>query len=252
MPQGRLSGKVALVTGASRGIGAVTAARLARDGARVVVNYNRNKEEADAVVQKIRSAGGEATAAKGDVTDPKQVKPLFDAVFAAYGRLDILVNNAGTFDMKPLAEIDGTEGQFEKMFNLNTRATLLASAEAARRFGPDGGRIINMSSVAARSPTPGASVYAASKAAVEALTRCHAHELGPKKVTVNAVAPATTGTEAVKAGVPEEVKRQIVRNTALGRMGTPEDIADVIAFLASDDARWVTGCVVDVNGGFKG
>jgi 3-oxoacyl-[acyl-carrier protein] reductase len=246
---GRLQGKAALVTGASRGIGAAIARRLAADGARVVVNYSSSAGAADEVVRRIRAAGGEATAVRADVSDPARIGPLFAEALRALGGLDVLVNNAGVFEMRPPQEID--VALYERLFNLNVRGVLLASVEAARHFGPEGGRIINLSSGAARGSFPGASVYSASKAAVEALTRGFAADLGPRQVTVNAVAPGTTDTEMLRAGLPEEAKQHMIANTALGRLGTPEDIAGVVAFLACDDARWITGQVIDANGGLR-
>jgi 3-oxoacyl-[acyl-carrier protein] reductase len=246
---GRLQGKVALVTGASRGIGAAVARRLAADGAKVVVNYARSAEAADEVARQIKGAGGEATLVRADVSDPGQIAPLFEAVLNAYGRLDILVNNAGVFERRPIGEVD--REHYDRVFDTNVRGPLLATVEAVKHFGPEGGRIVNISSVAARAPVGGGSVYAATKAALEALTRCHAAELGPNRVTVNAVAPGTTETDMLRAGLPEDVQQHMIRNTALGRLGTPEDIADVVAFLASDDGRWVTGQFINVDGGLR-
>ncbi len=249
MPSDRLSGKVALVTGGSRGIGAAIARRLAADGAKVVVNYARSEGPADEVVRAIEGTGGEARAVRADLGDPAQVRPLFEATIAAFGRLDILVNNAGVFAMRPLTEVD--LAHYSGMFDVNVRGPLLASAEAARRFPPEGGRIVNISSQVVRAAIAGGSVYSATKAALESMTRVHATELGPKGVTVNAVAPGTTDTEMLREGLPEEARKMMVGNTAMGRLGTPEDIADVVAFLASDDARWVTGQCIDVSGGLR-
>jgi 3-oxoacyl-[acyl-carrier protein] reductase len=245
----KLTGKVAVVTGASRGIGAGIAKRLAARGAKVVVNYARNAGAAEDVVHRIREDGGEAVAVQADMTDPAQIKRLIETALKAYGRLDILVNNAGLFEMRALEEID--QGHYERVFNLNVRAPLLATVEAAKHFGPDGGRVINISSGAARGILAASSVYSATKAALEALTRGHALDLGPKGVTVNAVAPGLTDTEMLREGLTEQARRQMVQNTALGRLGTPEDIADVVVFLASDQARWITGQSIDVNGGLR-
>jgi 3-oxoacyl-[acyl-carrier protein] reductase len=249
MQPGRLSGKVALVTGASRGIGAAIARRLAADGARVVVNYSQSARPAEEVARQIRQAGGEAVAARADLGDPAQVKPLFEAARQAFGRVDVLVNNAGVFETRPAEEAD--PDHFQRLFDLNVRAPLLATAEFARQVGPDGGRVINISSGLARAAMPGAAVYSATKAALEALTRGHAADLAPKKVTVNAVAPGTTDTEMLREGLSDEARQHMIRSTALGRLGTPEDIADVVAFLAGDDARWVTGQFIDANGGLR-
>jgi 3-oxoacyl-[acyl-carrier protein] reductase len=244
-----LEGKVAVVTGGSRGIGAAIARRLAADGAKVVVCYARSPEAANVVVRQIKTAGGHATALHADLSDPDQVEPLFDGAQHAYGRVDILVNNAGAFEPRHLDDVDS--GHYARLFDLNVRGPLLATVEAARRFGPEGGRVINISAKLARAVHPGATVYSASKAALEAMTRCHAHELGPRKVTVNAVAPGPTESDMLRAGLPDEARVPLVQKTALGRIGEPEDIADVVAFLASDDARWITGQVIDATGGLQ-
>jgi 3-oxoacyl-[acyl-carrier protein] reductase len=249
MQAARLSGKTALVTGASRGIGAAIARRLAADGAKVVVNYSRSAGPAEEVVGQIRKAGGEATLVRADVSNPEQIKPLFDAARKAYGRVDILVNNAGIFDLRPVEQAD--VAHYTKLFDVNVRGPLLATAEFVRQAGPDGGRVINISSGVVRGIFPSASVYSATKAALEALTRVHAAELGPRKITVNAVAPGTTETEMLREGMAEEMKQYMIKNTALGRLGTPEDIAAVVAFLASDDGRWITGQSIDANGGLR-
>jgi 3-oxoacyl-[acyl-carrier protein] reductase len=245
----KLEGQVAVVTGASRGIGAAIARRLAADGAKVVVNYSKSAGPAEEVVRQIRHAGGEATAVRADLSDPAQVQPLFDAARETYGRVDILVNNAGVSVTWPVEE--ASPARYEELFNLNVRGPLLTTAAFARQVGPEGGRVINISSGAARAMIPGFAAYSATKAALEAMTRGHAAELGPKKVTVNAVAPGVTDTEMSRAVLPPEVKQHMIHNTALGRLGTPEDIADVVAFLASDDARWITGQFIDANGGLR-
>jgi 3-oxoacyl-[acyl-carrier protein] reductase len=243
----RLHGKAAVVTGASRGIGSAIARRLAADGAAVVVNYAASPAAADEVVHRIRDAEGEAVAIRADLVDPEQIRALFDAAVKAFGRLDILVNNAGLFEVRTLEAMDA--GHYDRLFSLNVRAPLLATAEAAKRFGPDGGRVINISSNLARAALAGGSVYSAAKAALEALTRNHAVELGPRKVTVNVVAPGTTDTEMLRPGLTDEARRRWVAATPLGRLGDPEDIADVVAFLASDEARWLTGQVINASGG---
>ena len=245
----RLLGKVALVTGGSRGIGAAIARRLGADGAKVVVNYARNAEAADAVVRHIKAAGGEAVAVKADVSVAAQVGTLFDAAIKAFGKLDILVNNAGVADMGPLAQID--EAHIDKLFNLNVKGLLLCCREAAGRFGDAGGTIINVSSNVPRMAIPGLSAYTATKGAVDAITHVLAVELGGRKIRVNALCPGLTETD-LTAGCDDAMRAQIIRQTPLGRLGKPEDIADVAAFLASDDARWVTGELLGATGGLRG
>jgi 3-oxoacyl-[acyl-carrier protein] reductase len=251
MPGGSAAA-VAVVSGGGTGIGRATAAALAADGMDVVILGRRAEVLRTAAkgINQYRPAGsGELSWVRADVSDPAQVKPLFDAALKAYGRLDILVNNAGVYEARPLEQIDAAH--YQRLFDLNVRGLLLATVEAAKHFGPGGGRVINISSVVVRGALPNASVYSATKAAVEALTRGHAADLGPKQVTVNAVAPGTTDTEMLREGMPEEARQYMIRNTTLGRLGTPEDIADVVAFLASDDARWITGQFLDVNGGLR-
>ena len=244
-----MTGKVALVTGASRGIGRAIAERLARDGARVVVNFARNAEAAQETVAGIQAEGGEAVAEQADLSQVGEVTRLFDAVTDRFGRLDVLVNNAGAYEARPLDRVD--EDHFTALFDTNVLGILLASREAARRFGDGGGRIINLSSGAARAAVPGGSVYAASKAAVEAFTRCHAAELGPRGITVNAVAPGFTESDMLDVALPSEARSMMIGLTALGRLGRPEDIADVVAFLASNEARWITGEIIGANGGLR-
>lgn len=245
----KLEGQVAVVTGASRGIGAAIARRLAADGAKVVVNYSKSAGPAEEVVRQIRQAGGEANAARADLGDPAQIQPLFDAARKAYGRVDILVNNAGVAAAWPVEEANVV--RYDELFNVNVRGPLLTTAAFARQVGPDGGRVINISSGAGRAMLPGFAAYSATKAALEAMTRGHAAELGLKKVTVNAVAPGLTDTEMSRGAMPPEAMQHMIQNTALGRVGAPEDIADVVAFLASDDARWITGQFIDTNGGLR-
>ncbi|HZP81151.1 MAG TPA: glucose 1-dehydrogenase [Chthonomonadaceae bacterium] len=246
---GRLAGKVAIVTGASRGIGAAIARRLAADGARVVVNYSASEEAARQVITQIGEAGGEAVAVQADLSDYWQIPGLFEMAMLQYGRLDILVNNAGVAEFHPLGEI--TQREYERQFDVNVRGVLFASQEAAKRFGEEGGRIINITSGAAQACPPGTSVYSATKAAVEAMTKSHAAELGPRQITVNAVAPGFTETDMLAAVFPADARASMIARTPLGRIGTPEDIADVVAFLVSDDARWITGQVIGVNGGLR-
>ncbi|CAN5869943.1 SDR family oxidoreductase [soil metagenome] len=244
-----MTGKVAMVTGASRGIGRAVAERFARDGARVVVNYARSVDQAEQVVAGIRERGGEAIAVRADMGQPEQIAQLFEQTTERFGRLDVLVNNAGAYDAHRLERSD--EAHYAALFDVNVRGVLLASREAARRFGETGGRIINISSGAARAAVPGGAVYAASKAAVEALTRCHAAELGPRGITVNAVAPGFTESDMLDVALPAEARGGMIALTALGRLGRPKDIADVVAFLTSDDARWITGETIGASGGLR-
>lgn len=245
----KLQGKVAVVTGGARGIGAAIAARLAADGAAVVVNYAKSAGEAEAVAEAIRRSGGRATARKADLSDPAQAKSLVEAAFAEYGRLDILVNNAGRADFAPLDAVDG--GHVKAQFDLNVSGPIFATQAAAARFPKEGGRVINVSSVAVTGALPGASVYSASKAALEALTRVWAAELGPKGVTVNAVAPGPVETDMLNSVMSREMKDARAAMTPLGRLGAPADVADAVAFLASNDARWVTGQTIHAAGGLR-
>ena len=242
----RLTGKVAIVTGASRGIGAAIALRLAADGAKVIVNYNRSKESADAVVASIKKSGGDAVAIKADLADPPQIVPLFDAALKTYGKLDILVNNAAVADRKRL-ESTGLD-HYHKLFDLNVRGALLATVEMVKRM-EDGGRIINITSGIAKARVARSAVYAGTKGALEAITRCHAAELGKRQITVNCVAPGLVDTDMLRDAIPQPVEEMLVAQTPLGRLGRPDDIADVVAFIASDEARWVNGEVIPVNGG---
>ncbi len=244
----RLAGKVAIVTGGSRGIGAAIAKRLAKDGAIVVVNYSRKADAGAQVVAEIEAAGGEAEAIQANLAHVDQARRLIAETLEAYGRLDILVNNAGVSEFLPLDAI--TEAHYAHLFDVNVRGLLFATQEAARHLG-EGGRIINITSGAAQATPPNTSVYSATKAAVEAMTKSHAAELGPRGITVNAVAPGITATEMLDAVIPAPVQQVMIANTPLRRVGTPEDIADVVAFLASDDARWITGQVLGVSGGLR-
>ena len=247
----RLKDKIAIVTGASKGIGAGIAKELAQNGAKVVVNYARSKVEADQVVAEIKQAGGEAIALQADVSRPEEVKKLFAETKTAYGKLDILVNNAGIYEFAALEEI--TPEHFHKMFNLNVLGLLLASKEAAAAFGPQGGSIINIGSVAGKSALPTFSVYAATKAAVDSVTRSIGAELGPKGVRVNAINPGMVETEGTRAAdiVDGDFRKVVETQTPLGRIGQPGDIAPAVVFLASDDARWITGETLYISGGYR-
>jgi 3-oxoacyl-[acyl-carrier protein] reductase len=246
MSMPRLQDKVALVTGASRGIGAAIAARLAADGAKVVVNYSRSEGPASALVETIKKAGGVAIAVKADLSNVEDVRPLFDATIKQFGRLDILVNNAAISERRPVDTSDAAH--YAKHFDLNVRGVLLATAEAVKHL-KSGGRIINITSGIVRARVPHSAVYAGSKAAVEAMTRSHSAELGPRGITVNCVAPGVTETDMLRGSITPAVQQVMIAQTALGRLGQPNDIADVVAFIASDDSRWITGEVIGANGG---
>ena len=242
----RLDDKVALVTGASRGIGAAIAARLAADGAKVVVNYSRSEQAANEVVASINLSGGDAIAVKADISDLDQIPGLFDRTLKHFGRLDILVNNAAYSERRTLEQID--LDHFMRHFELNVRGLLFTTQHAAKSL-KEGGRIINITSGIVRARVAGSAVYAGSKAAVEAFTRCLAAELGPRAITINSLAPGVTDTDMLQQSVPEPVQKALVSQTPLGRLGTPRDIADAVAFLASDESRWITGEVIGANGG---
>jgi 3-oxoacyl-[acyl-carrier protein] reductase len=241
-----LQGKVAIVTGASRGIGRAIALRLSRDGAGVVVNYAGSEQHAREAVAEIEKAGGQAFAVQADVSKAAEVAKLFDAAFQRFGRLDILVNNAGIILYKPVA--DTTEEEFDRLMAVNVKGTFLCCQQAARRMA-DGGRIINLSSSTTALMMPKYGAYVASKGAVEQLTHILARELGPRGITVNAVSPGPTDTELFSQGKTAEEKQRIAQMASLGRLGVPEDIADVVALLCADDARWITGQNVRANGG---
>ena len=242
----RLAGRTAIVTGGSRGIGAAVARRLAADGARVAVVYRSNAEEADAVVRAIRSTGAEAIAVQADVSDAASVNAMASAVREAFGAIDILVNNAGILENQPVGSID--QASFDAQLRTNALSVILVTQAVLPHVPARGGHIVNVSSSLVYRPRAGLSVYAASKAAVDALTHAFAVELGSRNITVNAVAPALTCTD-MTAPIPEEVKARMRESTPLGRLAEPEDIADAIAFLASDDARWITGQILNVDGG---
>ena len=245
----KLAGKVAVVTGASKGIGASIAEHLGAEGASVVVNYSSSKAGADAVVAKITSKGGKAIAVQGNVSKAEDIQKLFKETLAAYGKVDILVNNAGIFDFKPLEAI--TPEHFHSQFDLNVLGLLLTTQEAVKHFGPEGGSIINISSIVGQMPVPQASVYSATKAAVDAITISLSQELGPKKIRVNSLNPGMVETEGLHAvGFAESDFRKHVESiTPLGRIAQPVDIAKAAVFFASDDAGWVTGQTLLLTGG---
>jgi 3-oxoacyl-[acyl-carrier protein] reductase len=247
----RLKGKVAVVTGASKGIGAAIAERFAAEGASVVVNYASSKSGADAVVARIKQKEGKAVAVQADVSNLESIRRLFAESKKAFGKVDILVNNASVYDFQPLELI--TEEHFHRQFNLNVLGLLFATQEAAKQFGPEGGNIINISSVAASIAIPNASVYAATKAAVNAITRSLAKELGPRKIRVNSINPGMVETEGVHAAgiVESDFRKQIEAATPLGRIGQPDDIAPSAVFLASSEASWITGESYYISGGYR-
>jgi len=245
----RLAGKVAVVTGASKGIGAAIAEHLAAEGAAVVVNYASSKPAADAVVQRIKDKGGQSVAVQADLARPGDIKRLFEQARAAYGKLDVLVNNAGIYEFAPLEAV--TPEHFSKQFNLNVLGLLLATQEAVKLMGPNGGSIINISSIVSPMPVENASVYSATKAAVDAVTVALSKELGPKQIRVNSLNPGMVETEGLHAsGIAEsDFRKQVESQTPLGRIGRPEDIARVAVFYASDEAGWVTGQTLVLAGG---
>jgi 3-oxoacyl-[acyl-carrier protein] reductase len=242
----KLAGKVALVTGGSRGIGAAIALRLAQQGAAVAISFAQNKSAADQVVAKISEQGCKAVALKSNVSSESEAKNLIEEVSKSFGPIDILVNNAGVFETMPIDQIDLLH--YQRVFDVNVKGVVATTVAAIKKM-QDGGRIINISSGAAKVSIPGASIYSATKAALETLTRIWAQELGKRKITVNAVAPGTTVTDMLNAGLTDDMKQMMVSKTALGRLGEPEDIAAVVAFLASEDGRWVTGQSIGCDGG---
>ena len=246
---GKLRGKVALVTGASKGIGASIAKHLAAQGAAVVVNYHSGKSDADRVVTEITRGGGKAIAVQANLSQKAEIDRLFAETRKAFGGFDILVNNAGIYEFNPLEKI--TEEHFHKQFNLNVLGLILASQKAAEYFDSAGGCIINIGSGAGGNPVPGASVYSATKAAVDAITKSLSKELGARKIRVNSLNSGMVETEGVHtAGVlGTDFHKQILAQTPLGRIGQPEDIGKVAAFLASDDAGWISGETLLVAGG---
>lgn len=248
---GDLTGKVAVVTGASKGIGAEIAKALAAAGAAVAVNYASSKERAERVVGEIADKGGKAVAVKADVSKAADVQRLFDETQKAFGRLDVLVNNAGVYHFQALSEV--TESEFHRQFNTNVLGVLLATKEAEKRFGPGGGSVINISSIAARNAVPTASVYSATKAAVDKITQILAKELGPKNIRVNAINPGGVETEGLhSAGIAgSDFEKDMVARTPLGRLGQPNDIAPVAVFLASEASAWMTGETIAVDGGLS-
>ena len=246
----KLKGKVAIVTGASKGIGAAIAKSLAAAGASVVVNYASSKAGADAVVSEIAAAGGKAVAVRGDVSKAVDAKAIVDAAIKHFGKLDVLVNNSGVYEFAPLEDI--TEEHFNKQFNVNVLGLLLTTQAAAKHLG-EGSSIINIGSLVTRIVPPGSSVYTGTKGAVDAITGVLSRELGPRKIRVNAVNPGMVETEGTHTAgfIGSEFESNAVANTPLGRIGQPNDIASIVTFLASDDSAWLTGEHLFAGGGLR-
>ncbi len=251
MKSQKLAGKIALVTGASKGIGASIAKHLAAAGASVVVNYSSSKSGADKVVAEIVAAGGKAVAIQADVSQPAEITRLLAETKAAYGRLDVLVNNAGIYEFAPLDAI--TPEHFHKQFDLNVLGLLLTTQEAVKLFPAAGGSVINISSVAAKVAPANTSVYSATKGAVDTITRSLSEELGPRKIRVNAINPGMVETEGVHAaGITEsDFRKKVEADTPLGRIGQVGDIAPTAVFLASDDSVWLSGETLTIAGGLR-
>jgi 3-oxoacyl-[acyl-carrier protein] reductase len=247
----KLEGKVAIVTGASKGIGASIARHLAAEGASVVVNYASSKAGADRVVAEIAAKGGKAVAVQADLARQDDVQRLFAESKKAFGRLDILINNAGIYEFAPLENI--TPEHFHKMFDLNVLGLLLATQEAVKQIGPEGGSIVNISSVVSTLAFPNAAVYSGTKAAVDAVTRSLAKELGPRKIRVNSINPGMVETEGTHSGgiTDSDMRKQTEAMTPLGRIGQPQDIAPAAVFLASSDSAWITGETFYISGGMR-
>ena len=250
-PNKKLSGKVAVVTGASKGIGAAIAKHLAAEGAAIVVNYATSKGGAENTVHDITKNGGKAIAVQGDMSRKGDIERLFAETKKGFGTIDILVNNAGIYEFAPLESI--TEEQFHKQFNLNVLGPILATQAAVKLFGPAGGSIVNISSLVSTMGFPNAAVYSGTKGALDAITRSLAKELGPRKIRVNAINPGMVETEGVRAaGIAEsDMRKQVEAQTPLGRIGQPQDIAAAALFLASPESAWITGETLVISGGMR-
>src|SRR6476660_8690093 len=251
MKNGKLNGKVAVVTGASKGIGAGIAKEFAAEGAAVIVNYASSKTDADKVVNEITKRGGKAVAVQGSVAKKADVERLFAEAEKAFGKIDIVVNNAGVYEFVPLEEV--TEQQFHRMFDTNVLGMLLSTQEALKHFNADGGSVINISALASSLTPPTAVVYNATKGAVDAITRTLAKELGPRKIRVNSVNPGMVITDGViSAGFHEsDFRKMLESQTPLGRVGQTDDIAPAAVFFASDDSKWITGETLLIAGGLR-
>lgn len=248
----RLEGKTAIVTGASKGIGAGIAKELARQGAQVVVNYASSPTGADDVVTAITAEGGRAVAIQASVAEAAEVKRLFTEAVSAFGHIDILVNNAAVYGLAPLEAI--TVDEFRRQFDTNVLGVILTVQEAAKHFGPTGGSIVNIGSIDSVRAVPGMAVYSATKGALDCLTRAFAAELGPRGIRVNTLAPGGTHTEGIESAgfIGSPFEKAMIEKTPLGRLGQPHDIAKAVAFLASEEAGWITGDRVVASGGFYG
>lgn len=244
----KLKNKTAIVTGASKGIGAEIAKSMAREGAKVIVNYFSDQNGAESVVKTITENGGTAIALKANITNSEDVKNLFEESNKAFGELDILVNNAGVYNFEPIEVV--TEKEFYHQFSHNVLSTIICIQEALKSFNKNGASIINISSIASVKPTPMSVVYSATKSAVDSITQTLSKELGVKNVRVNSILPGPTQTEGNQiAGT--EIENFVVANTSLGRIGQPKDISELAVFLASDDSSWITGQKIGVSGGFE-
>lgn len=248
---GKLKNRIAVVTGASKGIGAGIAKGFAAEGATVVVNYASSKEDAERVITEIKEKGGKAIAVQADVSKAADVRRLFAETRKVYGKLDVLVNNAGVYELAALGEI--TEEQFHRLFNTNVLGLILATQEAAKLFGPEGGSIINIGSTASQVTPPATAVYTATKGAVDAITHVLAKELGPKNIRVNSINPGMVETEGLHTGgfIGSEFQKQLEAQTPLGRIAQPHDIAPIAVFLASEDSGWLTGETLLASGGLR-
>ncbi len=247
----KLVGKVAVVTGASKGIGASIAKALAEEGASVAVNYSSSQQDAERVVAEIAARGGKAIAVQADVSKPAHIERLFSEARRSFGSLDILVNNAGVYEFSPLEGV--TEEHFRRHFNVNVLGLLFTTKEAVKQMGPEGGSIINIGSVASSIRMPNSAVYSASKAAVDAITGVLAKELGPRKIRVNSISPGMIETEGTHAGglVGTDFQKMVEAQAPLGRMGQPDDIAPTAVYLASSDSKYMTGETLLVSGGLR-